>query len=120
MGTSVSVKIDLKGIEKKVSSSALAKGKLAISNQMMMDMTPFVPRKSGDLRGSGQATRDGVRYPGPYARAQFYGSSYNKHRSFTFKRYTTPGTGKRWDKKASALHAKDWGKVGLRAMGVKA
>ncbi|MGF0112981.1 minor capsid protein, partial [Streptococcus sp. SGI.013] len=101
--TSVSVKIDLKGIEKKVSSSALAKGKLAIANQMMIDMQPFIPRKSGELSGRGQATRDGVRYPGPYARAQFYGSSYNKHRSFTFSRYTTPGTGKRWDLKASAL-----------------
>lgn len=120
MGTSVSVKIDLKGIEKKVSSSALAKGKLAIANQMMIDMQPFIPRKSGELSGSGQATRDGVRYPGPYARAQFYGSSYNKHRSFAFSRYTTPGTGKRWDLKASVLHVKDWGKTGLRAMGVKA
>ncbi|HGI2114832.1 TPA: minor capsid protein [Streptococcus agalactiae] len=120
MGATVSVKVDLKGIEKKVSSAALAKGKLAIGNQMLIDMSPFIPRKSGNLSSSGQATRDGVKYPGPYARAQFYGSSYNKHRSFTFKRYTTPGTDKRWDLKASALHVKDWGKVGLRAIGVKA
>lgn len=119
MGAKVSVKVDLKGIEKKVSPTALAKGKLAIASQMKKDMARFIPRKSGDLSGSGQATKDGVEYPGPYARAQFYGSSYNKHRSFTFKRYTTPGTGKRWDLKASAIHVKDWGKVGLRAMGVK-
>lgn len=119
MGAKVSVKVDLKGIEKKVSPTALAKGKLAIASQMKKDMARFIPRKSGDLSGSGQATKDGVKYPGPYARAQFYGSSYNKHRSFTFKRYTTPGTGKRWDLKASAIHVKDWGKVGLRAMGVK-
>ena len=45
MGTSVSVKVDLKGIEKKVSSAALAKGKLAIASQMKMDSTPFIPRK---------------------------------------------------------------------------
>ena len=64
MGTSVSVKIDLKGIENKVSPTALAKGKLAIANQMLTDMSPFVPRKSGDLSGSGQATKDGVRYLG--------------------------------------------------------
>lgn len=115
----VSIKIDLKGVEKKVSPENFAKGKLAIANQMLIDMGPFIPRKSGELSGSGQAVRDEVRYPGPYARAQFYGSSYNKHRSFTFKKYTTPGTGKRWDKKATALHVKDWGKVGLRAMGVK-
>ncbi|MFX3838762.1 minor capsid protein [Streptococcus suis] len=120
MGTSVSVKIDLKGIEKKVSSSALAKGKLAIANQMMIDMQPFIPRKSGELSGSGQATRDGVRYPGPYARAQFYGGAYNKHRSWSWTKGKHPGTGPRWDLKASALHVKDWGKTGLRAMGVKA
>nr|DAX30409.1 MAG TPA: Minor capsid protein [Caudoviricetes sp.] len=120
MGTSVSVKVDLKGIEKKVSPQALAKGKLAISSQMLTDMSYFIPRKSGDLSGSGQATKDGVKYPGPYARAQFYGSSYNKVRTFVFKKYTIPGTGKRWDLKAEALHSSEWGKVGLRAMGVKA
>lgn len=119
MGTRVTVKVDLKGIEKKVSPTALAKGKLAIASQMKLDMMPFIPRKSGELSASGQVSKDGVRYPGPYARAQFYGSSYNKHRSFVFKRYTTPGTGKRWDKKATALHVKDWGKVGLEAMGIK-
>ena len=119
MGTGVSVKVDLKGIEKKVSPTALAKGKLAISSQMLTDMSSFVPRKSGDLSGSGQATRNGVKYPGPYARAQFYGSSYNKVRTFVFKKYTTPGTGKRWDLKASALYLDDWKKTGLKAMGVK-
>ena len=119
MGTSVSVKVDLKGIENKVSSAALAKGKLAIANQMLLDMDTFVPLKSGNLRGSGSVQGEQIRYPGPYARAQFYGSSYNKHSSFSFRRYTTPGTGKRWDLKASALHVKDWGKVGLKAMGVK-
>lgn len=120
MGTSVSVKIDLKGIEKKVSSSALAKGKLAIANQMMMDMTPFIPIKSGELRGSGAVHKDSVRYPGPYARAQFYGGAYNKKRSWHWTKGKMPGTGPRWDKKATALHVKDWGKTGLRAMGVKA
>ena len=119
MGTSVSVKVDLKGIERKVSPQALAKGKLAIANQMLTDFSPFIPRKSGDLSGSGQATKDGVRYPGPYARAQFYGSSYNKVRTFVFKKYTTPGTGKRWDLKAEVLHSSEWAKVGLDAMGVK-
>ena len=120
MGTGVSVKIDLKCIEKKVSPIALAKGQLAIASQMKTDMDPFIPRKSGELRGSAQVSKDGIRYPGPYARPQFYGSSYNKHRNFKFRRYSTSGTGPRWDKKASAIHAKNWGEVGLRAMGVKA
>lgn len=120
MGVGVSVKVDLKGIENKVSPAALAKGKLAIASQMKSDMARFIPRKDGELSGSGSVLKDSIRYSGPYARAQFYGSSYNKHRSFVFRKYTTAGTGKRWDLKASAIHVKDWGKVGLRAMGVKA
>lgn len=119
MGTKVSVKVDIKNIEKKVSPTALARGRLAITNQMLMDMSPFVPFRSGDLRGSGYANKDSVIYTALYARAQFYGSSYNKKRRFTFKRYTTPGTGKRWDLKAKSLHAKDWEKVGMKALGVK-
>lgn len=114
-----SVKIDLKGVEKKVSPENFAKGKLAIANQMLKDMSSFIPRDSGELSGSGQVTSNGVKYPGPYARAQFYGSSYNKNRRFVFKKYTTPGTGKRWDKKASALYSKNWAEVGAKAMGVK-
>ena len=119
VGTKVTVKVDLRGIEKKVSPTALAKGRFAMANQMMMDMNRFIPRKDGTLRGSGNVQRDSIVYNTPYARAQFYGSSYNKKRSFTFSRYTTPGTGKRWDLRAAALYAKDWGKVGLKGMGVK-
>ncbi|WP_238140599.1 minor capsid protein, partial [Streptococcus suis] len=26
----------------------------------------------------------------------------------TFRKYTTPGTGKRWDEKAKAIHMTDW------------
>lgn len=119
MSGGVKVSFNLKGIERKVSPQALAKGKLAIANQMLLDMADFVPFKDGDLRGSGSVQRDRIVYDEPYARAQYYGSSYNKNRSFKFRRYSTPGTGPRWDKKASAIHAKDWSKVGLRAMGVR-
>ncbi|MEX2784447.1 minor capsid protein [Streptococcus sp. H49] len=119
MGSGATIKIDLKGIEKKVSSAALAKGKLAIANQMLLDMERFVPRKRGELRSSGHAQRDSVVYNKPYARAQFYGGAYNKNRSFTFSKYTTAGTGKRWDKKATPLYAKEWAKTGLKAMGVR-
>ena len=45
----VNVKIDLSGIEKKVSPENFAKGKLAIANQMLMDMERFVPKRRGDL-----------------------------------------------------------------------
>jgi hypothetical protein len=118
VGANVTVKVDLQGLEKKCSPEAVKRGKVAMIGQMITDMQPFIPRRDGTLSASGSAFSDGIRYPGPYARAQFYGSSYNKNRSFTFSKYTTPGTGKRWDKKAIPKHGKNWGKVALRAMGV--
>ena len=49
MGTGVKVKIDLKGIERKVTPMGLARAKEAVTNQMIMDMHRFVPRRSGEL-----------------------------------------------------------------------
>ena len=115
MGANVTVKVDLQGLEKKCSPEAVKRGKVAMISQMIDDMEQFIPRRDGTLSGSGSAFSDGIRYPGPYA---FYGSSYNKNKSWTFSKYTTPGTGKRWDKKASSKYSKEWGKVALRAMGV--
>lgn len=118
MGANVTVKVDLQGLEKKCSPEAVKRGKVAMISQMIEDMEQYIPRRDETLSASGTPISDGIRYPGDYARAQFYGSSYNKTKSWTFKKYTTPGTGKRWDKKASAKHSKEWGKVALRAMGV--
>lgn len=118
MGANVSVEVDLQGLEKKCSPEAVKRGKVAMISQMIDVMEQFIPRRDGTLSASGSAFSDGIRYPGPYARAQFYGSSYNKNKSWTFSKYTTPGTGKRWDKKASSKYSKEWGKVALRAMGV--
>lgn len=118
MGATVSVKVDLKGMEKKVSPEAAKRGKVAMISQMIKDMQQFIPYKDGELSTSGAPIADGIRYPGPYARAQFYGSSYNKTKRWTFKVYSTPGTGKRWDRKATPKYSKEWGKTALRAMGV--
>ena len=119
MGDNVTVKVDLQVLEKQCRPGAVKRGKVAMIGQMITDMQPFSPRRDGTLSASGSPFSDGIRYPGPYARAQFYGSSYNKNRSFVFRNYTTPGTGKRWDMKASAKYSKQWGEVALRAMGVK-
>ncbi|MYN52191.1 hypothetical protein GTK54_05805 [Streptococcus pyogenes] len=64
----------------------------------------YVPYRDGALRGSSRANSVGVTWSGPHARAQFYGGAYNKYKSFKFKKYTTPGTGKRWDKRALATN----------------
>lgn len=114
----ITIKVDLSGANKKVSSASLKKAEYAIANQAMLDMEPFVPLRDGNLRGSGHVSGSKIIYNTVYARAQFYGSSYNKHRSFKFSKYTTPGTGPRWDKKATALYGKQWADKGKEAMGL--
>ena len=127
----VSIKIDLKGIEKKVSPENFAKGKLDIANQAMLDMEQFVPKRKGELRSSGHVRQDSIIYATPYARIVYYGRKRkgffsDKQRKFFFankerllSQKPTLGTGPRWDKKASALYAKNWAEVGAKAMGVK-
>ena len=131
MGGGVSVKIDLKGVEKKVSPENFAKGKLAIANQMLLDMEPYVPKRKGELRSSGHVRQDSIIYETPYARLRYYGKKRKgffseKQRKFFFankekllSQKPKPGTGPRWDKKAAALHSKNWADVGLKAMGLK-
>ena len=114
----ITIKVDLSGANKKVSSANAKKAEYAIANQAMLDMEQFVPLRDGNLRGSGHVSGNKIIYNTVYARAQFYGSSYNKYRSFTFKKYTTAGTGKRWDLKATALYGSKWADKGKEAMGL--
>ena len=98
---------------------------------MLMDMERFVPKRRGDLRSSGHVRQDSIVYATPYARLLYYGKTRKgffseKQRKFFFankekllSQKPTPGTGPRWDKKASALYAKNWAEVGAKAMGVK-
>ena len=115
------VKIDLKGVEKKVSPQNLAKGRLAVANQMLLDMDRFVPKRKGILRASGHVRQDAVDYgkkrKGFFSEKQRKFFFANKEKLLSQK--PTPGTGPRWDKKASALYAKNWAEVGAKAMGVK-
>lgn len=131
MGGGVSVKIDLNGVKKKVSPENFAKGKVAIANQMLLDMEPYVPKRKGELRSSGHVRQDSIIYETPYARLRYYGKKRKgffseKQRKFFFankekllSQKPKPGTGPRWDKKAAALHSKEWADVGLKAMGLK-
>ena len=114
----ITIKVDLGGANKKVSSANAKKAEYAIANQAMIDMEPFVPLRDGNLRGSGHVSGNKIIYNTVYARAQFYGSAYNKYRSFTFKKYSTDGTGKRWDLKATALYGSRWADKGKEAMGL--
>lgn len=131
MSLEVSVKIDLKGVDRKVGPEAFARGQLALVNQMLLDMNPFVPVRTQALRNSGHARKDSVVYNMPYARLRYLGKIRkgffsdrqrrfffaNKERLLAHK--PKPGTGPRWDKKASALYMKKWEEVSLKGMGVK-
>lgn len=114
----ITIKVDLSGANKKVSGANVKKAEYAIANQAMLDMEQFVPYRDGGLRGSGHVSGNKIIYDTVYARAQFYGSAYNKYRSFTFSKYTTAGTGKRWDLKATAMYGSRWAEKGKEAMGL--
>lgn len=93
----VKVTVDLGRIEKKVSPQTMKRAKIAAGSQALLVMENSVPLRagSGDLRASGRVEPNGdVSYNTVYARAQFYGTNGIA----VFKKYTTPGTGKRWDK----------------------
>lgn len=109
----IRVKVDFSGIENKF--AAKQKGQLAMANQALLEMEQYVPMLDGHLRGGASAVENGVKYPGPYGRAHFYGTNG----IVTFNHYTTPGTGKRWDKRLSADQLKKIGRAGLRGMGIR-
>lgn len=114
----ISITVDLGRINKKFGPNAKKVAEYAIANQAMLDMERFVPLRDGDLRGSDHVSGNQIVYNTVYARAQFYGSSYNKHRSFKFSKYTTPGTGPRWDLKAKGMYGDKWADKGREVLGL--
>lgn len=97
----VRVTVDLGGAEKKVSPQAMKRGKLAAGSEALLIMDSSVPLRAGGgaLRASGRVEPNGdVSYNTVYARAQFYGTNG----IVVFRKYTTAGTGKRWDKPLKA------------------
>lgn len=99
----VSVKINLKGVYKKLSPQNMERGTYFLANRALSDMNEnFVPKKFGNLRQSGQVAANGKQliWYSPYARRHFYAPGGWK--------YTTPGTGPRWDLKAEGIFMNDW------------
>lgn len=96
------VDIDLGGVFRKLSPSAVQAGKRAVANQAMADMNQFVPFKEGNLRQATSINMDGsaINYHMKYARRHFYAPGDWK--------YTTPGTGPRWDLKAKGMFINEW------------
>lgn len=86
----------------------------AISQAVVRDSEPYVPKREGKLRASAETESDyetgKVRYGSaavPYAAPQ-----YNAPGGW---KYTTPGTGPDWYSKAEGKHLKQWIKEGEQA-----
>lgn len=115
---SIKIDVDLDGASKKLSPENMVRGRVAMANQILLDTTNYVPLgpNGGDLRASGHVSEGGVSvdWLPVYARAQFYGTNG----IVAFRNYTTPGTGKRWDLKATPLHIDDWKKKFVEGSGL--
>ncbi|WP_070021799.1 minor capsid protein [Streptococcus agalactiae] len=110
----VRVTVDLGGAEKKVSPQSMKRGKIAAGSEALLIMDSYVPLRRGALRASGRVEPNGdASYNTVYARAHFYGTNG----IVTFRKYTTPGTGSRWDKplKANIGRLK---KAAIKGMGI--
>lgn len=85
-------------------SNMTKQGQYAFVNQVYADTNMYVPMLSGDLRNQSSIAIDGksITWNTPYAQRQYY--NYGA-------KFTTPGTGPKWDSKALAIHKDDWLKV---------
>lgn len=113
----VKIAINLDGVEKKISPQAIKKGKIAVGGQALLIMEHSVPLRAGggELRASGRVEPNGdASYNTVYARAQFYGTNGIA----VFKKYTTPGTGSRWDKPLKA-NIEKLKKAAIKGMGIR-
>lgn len=107
-GVSVNVKTDLGGV--RIRAQKMTKqGQYALVNQVYADSNMYAPKLSGDLRSQSTIAIDGKKiiWNVPYARRQYYNVG---------ARFTTPGTGPKWDQKALAIHKQSWLRVAKAAM----
>lgn len=97
----VKVSVDLGKAQRKLSDASVQRGRYALANQALADMNQFVPKDDGILRMSATIDINGkaINYNTPYANRLFRYYMYN---------YTTPGTGPRWDLKATPMFMSDW------------
>jgi hypothetical protein len=106
---SINVKVDLNKIEKQFGTFNITRARYAMANQALIDMNKLVPRRQGKLRASGHAAQDGssVSWTTIYARAQFYGM-VGRAPGHRVRKYTTPGTNRRWDLIGKARYMSQW------------
>lgn len=108
MAVRVNVRSNLRGVEVRARQMT-RQGQYALVNQVHADSNLYAPMLSGDLRNQSTIAIDGksIIWNVPYARRQYYNVG---------ARFTTPGTGPKWDQKAAAIHKRSWLRVAKAAM----
>lgn len=108
MAVRINIKKDLGGVTTKLSKMTKL-GQYALVNQVHADSNVYAPFLSGDLRNQSTIGTDGksIVWNAPYARKQYY--NYGA-------KFTTPGTGPKWDSKALAIHGRSWEIITKKAM----
>lgn len=103
----VNVKVELDVPKRKLSEGNMRNGDYALANQFLSDATNYVPALDHHLRNSGTIALSGkqVQWNAPHAKAQFYG--FVGKGAYRVYKYTTPGTGRRWDLRTKSKHMND-------------
>lgn len=98
----MAVRVHVDGLKSRFSSGNIAKARYAAANQALLNMNKYVPysgenSKQNHLRDMSYVSNDGdsIIWNAKYATAQFYGFVNGRE----VRRYTTPGTSKRWDQR---------------------
>lgn len=73
-----------------------------LTNTCYKRMDKYVPMRDGNLRTNVSLTPTSITYESPYAHAQYVGFTKGP-----VKNYTTPGTGKYWDKRMVSAEIQD-------------
>lgn len=74
-------------------------------NNAYRRMDKYVPRRDGNLRENVMVTNQAIYYMSPYAEYQYNGQ--RKDGSRKVRNYTTPGTGRHWDKRMKSVEMND-------------
>lgn len=108
MTARIRVSTEINGVRVRA-EELVRRGQIAFVNQVHADSNIYAPKLSSDLRNQSTIAADGksIIWNVPYARKQYY--NYGA-------KFSTPGTGPKWDVKAQAIHGASWVNIVKRAM----
>lgn len=95
----------LNKIKKKLGINLDGPAQAFLTESCYKHMDKYVPMDEGNLRKNVDVDVDKITYQSPYARYQYYGMRQDK--THKVKNYTTPKTGKYWDKKMKSAEIND-------------